>query len=67
MRNASDFDYEKTIAQLNSELNRDIETILLISEPRYSHISSTIVREIIRVKGDASMLVPVEVDLHAIF
>lgn len=67
LRNASDFDYEKTIAQLNSELNRDIETILLISEPRYSHISSTIVREIIRVKGDASMLVPVEVDLHAIF
>jgi pantetheine-phosphate adenylyltransferase len=64
LRNASDFDYEKTIAQLNSELNKDIETVLLISKPKHSHISSTIVREIIRVKGDASMLVPRQVDLN---
>ena len=64
LRNASDFDYEKTIAQLNSELNKDIETILFISKPKHSHISSTIVREIIRVKGDASMLVPANVDLN---
>jgi pantetheine-phosphate adenylyltransferase len=64
LRNASDFDYEKTIAQLNSELNREIETILLISKPKHSHISSTIVREIIRVKGDASMLVPKQVNLN---
>ncbi|MGE5355001.1 MAG: pantetheine-phosphate adenylyltransferase [Deltaproteobacteria bacterium] len=64
LRNASDFDYEKTIAQLNSELNKEIETVLLISKPKYSHISSTIVREIIRVKGDATMLVPKQVDLN---
>jgi len=64
LRNASDFDYEKTIAQLNSELNREIETVLLISKPKHSHISSTIVREIIRVKGDASMLVPKQVNLN---
>jgi pantetheine-phosphate adenylyltransferase len=64
LRNASDFDYEKTIAQLNSELNKDIETVLFMTKPKHSHISSTIVREIIRVKGDASMLVPKEVDLN---
>lgn len=64
LRNASDFDYEKTIAQLNSELNKEIETVLLISKPKHSHISSTIVREIIRVKGDATMLVPKQVDLN---
>ncbi len=63
LRNASDFDYEKTIAQLNHELNKEIETVFLISRPKYSHISSTIVREIIRVKGDASSLVPEQVDL----
>lgn len=63
LRNASDFDYEKTIAQLNHELNSDIETMFFISRPKYSHISSTIVREIIRVKGDASSLVPKEVNL----
>ncbi len=64
LRNASDFDYEKTIAQLNHELNNEIETVFLMSRPRYSHISSTIVREIIRVKGDASSLVPKEVKLY---
>ncbi len=63
LRNASDFDYEKTIAQLNHELNGEIETVFLMSRPRYSHISSTIVREIIRVKGDASSLVPKQVTL----
>ena len=63
LRNAADFDYEKTIAQLNHELNDEIETVFLMSRPRYSHISSTIVREIIRVKGDASSLVPTQVTL----
>ncbi len=63
LRNSSDFDYEKTIAQLNGELNPDVETLFFISYPMYSHISSTIVREIIRVKGDASSLVPKEVNL----
>jgi len=66
LRNASDFDYEKTIAQLNHELNPEIETIFFISRPKYSHISSTIVREIIRVKGDASSLVPKEVKLDSV-
>jgi pantetheine-phosphate adenylyltransferase len=61
LRNAADFDYEKTISQLNHVLGEDIETIFLISRPKYSHISSTIVKEIIRVKGDASAFLPREV------
>ncbi|MCB0623103.1 MAG: pantetheine-phosphate adenylyltransferase, partial [Saprospiraceae bacterium] len=47
LRNASDFDYEKTISQLNQIVGGGLETIFLISQPAYSHISSTIVREII--------------------
>lgn len=66
IRSAADFDYEKTIAQLNSEMNKKIETILFISKPKHTHISSTLVREIIRVRGDASMLVPPEVDLKTL-
>ncbi len=58
LRNASDFDYEKTISQLNSALVDDLETVFLISDPEYSHISSTIVREIIRGGGDASSFIP---------
>jgi len=58
LRQASDFDYEKTISQLNSMLAENIETVFLISKPEYSHISSTIVREIIKGKGDVTNLVP---------
>jgi len=58
LRNASDFDYEKTISQLNAIVVAGLETVFLISEPQYSHISSTIVREIIRGGGDASPFIP---------
>lgn len=64
LRNASDFDYEKTISQLNSIVGDDLETIFLISRPEFSHISSTIVREIIKGRGDASHFLPEEVFIH---
>ncbi|MEM9835112.1 MAG: pantetheine-phosphate adenylyltransferase [Bacteroidota bacterium] len=58
LRNASDFDYEKTISQLNSIVGDGLETVFLISNPEVSHISSTIVREIIKGGGDVSPFVP---------
>ena len=61
LRNASDFDYEKTISQLNHIVGKNIETVFFISRPEYSHISSTIVREIINGKGDASPFLPDEI------
>lgn len=62
LRNASDFDYEKTISQLNNIVGKDLETVFFISRPQFSHISSTIVREIIKGKGDASPFLPPQVD-----
>jgi pantetheine-phosphate adenylyltransferase len=58
LRNASDFDYEKTISQLNHIVGDGIETVFLIAQPEYSHISSTIVREIIIGGADASPFIP---------
>ena len=58
LRNASDFDYEKTISQLNEIVGEGLETVFLISQPAYSHISSTIVREIIKGGGDARPFLP---------
>lgn len=63
LRNASDFDYEKTISQLNNIIGDGLETIFLIAQPGYSHISSTIVREIIKGGGDASPFLPEEIDV----
>ena len=57
LRNSSDFNYEQSIAQTNSSLSY-IESVFLISSPQLTHISSTIVRDIIRNGGDYKSLVP---------
>src|SRR5690606_34206150 len=58
IRTVSDFEYEKAIAQMNHELEPSIESIFILSNPGYSSISSTIVRDILRHKGDVSQFVP---------
>lgn len=58
LRSAGDFEYEKSIALINRTLVPEIETVFLLSIPEYAHISSTIVRELIRYNGDISKLVP---------
>jgi len=58
LRNASDFDYEKTISQLNNIVGAGLETVFFIAQPGMGHISSTIVREIIKGQGDVSAFVP---------
>lgn len=61
IRSASDFEYERAIAQINQTMMPEVETILLLSKPEYSAISSTIVRDILRNKGNISPFVPKEV------
>ena len=58
IRYVSDFEYEKTIADANRTLDRNIETIFLTGEPKYTSVASTIVRDIIRNGGDASHFLP---------
>lgn len=58
LRNTTDFEYEKAIAQMNSKMNKNLETILLYTEPEFAAISSTIVREIIKTHGDARQFLP---------
>lgn len=57
LRSVNDFEYEKTIADMNRQLS-GIETIVLFTEPEYTHISSTIVRELLRFGHDVSPFVP---------
>lgn len=45
LRNSKDFEYERSIAQMNYDLS-GIDTIFLLTEQKYSAISSSIVREI---------------------
>jgi pantetheine-phosphate adenylyltransferase len=57
LRNSSDFEYEKSIAQTNKKIG-EIETVFLLSSSEKSFISSSIVREIIKHNGKFEDLVP---------
>jgi len=61
IRNSADFEYEMAIAQNNKMIDENIETIYITPAPAQSHISSSIVRELILNKADVSHLVPAEI------
>ena len=58
IRYVSDFEYEKTIADANRTLDRNVETVFLTGEPKYTSVASTIVRDILKNGGDASPFLP---------
>lgn len=57
VRNIADFEFEKNIADVNRKLT-GIETVLLVTESEYSHISSSIVRELMSYGRDVSDFMP---------
>ena len=58
LRIVSDFDLEFRTALANRQLDGSIETVAVIADERYIHISSSIVREIAELGGDVSAMVP---------
>ncbi|MDD2436995.1 MAG: pantetheine-phosphate adenylyltransferase [Massilibacteroides sp.] len=63
IRTVNDFEYEKTIADVNRILT-GIETFILFTEPEHTHISSSIVRELLKYGKDISLFVPKETELY---
>lgn len=57
IRTVNDFEYEKTIADINRKIT-GIETLVLFTQPEHTHISSTIVRELLRYGKSASEFIP---------
>lgn len=62
LRNPADFEFEKAIAHTNRKLSK-IETVFLLTASNTSYISSSIVRDVIRHKGNYKLLVPDSVRL----
>ncbi len=58
IRNTTDFEYENSIAQVNRKLYEELESVFLITSPEFAWISSSIVREVHRYKGDVSEFLP---------
>jgi pantetheine-phosphate adenylyltransferase len=61
LRAVSDFEFEFQLAGMNRRMAPDIETLFLTPSEKYAYISSSLVREIARLKGDVSAFVPPEV------
>lgn len=62
LRAVTDYEYEKNIARVNSTLYKGLETIFLLSNPAYSFVSSSGVKEIAAFKGDVSAFVSPSVE-----
>lgn len=58
LRSGQDWEFEQRLHGMNHAMMPDFETVFLATDPRYSHISSTIVREIAQLNGDISSFVP---------
>jgi pantetheine-phosphate adenylyltransferase len=58
LRTSADYEFERAIAQMNRAMEPMVETIFIVSTPALSHISSTIVRDILLYQGDITPFVP---------
>ena len=57
LRTSADFEFERAIAQVNRQMT-GIDTVFLLTTPEHTPINSTIVRDILRHGGDASLFLP---------
>ncbi|MCK4662512.1 MAG: pantetheine-phosphate adenylyltransferase [Bacteroidales bacterium] len=63
LRTAADFEYERSIAQMNKAMYPDIESVFILTTPELTPVNSSTVREIIKLGGDASIFLPKDIDL----
>ena len=61
LRDGKDFEFEKSIAIMNSQLKTGVETLFFMTEAEYSAINSFIVRDILKNGGNASVFLPTEI------
>jgi pantetheine-phosphate adenylyltransferase len=62
LRALSDFEYEYQMALMNRRLDSEIETVFMMPSEAYSYLSSRLVKEVVRLGGSVSGLVPPEVE-----
>lgn len=58
LRTSADFEFERSIAQVNKQLFPDIETVFLLTLPEYTALNSSVVRDILRHGGDPEQFIP---------
>ncbi|MGA3013384.1 MAG: pantetheine-phosphate adenylyltransferase [Bacteroidales bacterium] len=58
LRTSADFEFERTIGLINKAISPAIETVFLLSAPEYAALSSSVIRDILRNRGDVTNFVP---------
>jgi pantetheine-phosphate adenylyltransferase len=58
LRAVADFEYEFQMTAMNQQLDRDIETVFLMADPRHQAIASRLVKDIVSMGGDVRRFVP---------
>ena len=63
LRTAVDFEYERAMGHMNWKMAPEIDTVFLLTSTEHTPVNSTIVRDIIKHGGDASMFVPSSINI----
>ncbi len=63
IRTAADFEYERAIAQVNKAMT-GIDSVFLLTTPEHTPVNSSIVRDILKHNGDASMFLPKAININ---
>lgn len=58
LRTSADFEFERTVGQVNKRLYPEVETVFLLTTPEFTSINSSIVRDIHKNGGDVSIFIP---------
>ncbi len=58
LRSVSDFEGEMQMAVMNKKMRKNLDTIFLMTDPEYAHISSSLVKEVAKYGGELSHFVP---------
>lgn len=64
LRTSADFEFERTVGQVNKKLYPEIETVFLLTTPEYTSINSSIVRDVYKNGGDVSVFIPKAIKLR---
>lgn len=62
LRNSKDFEYERDIATMNQFLDSEVETVFLLADPKYQHLSSSLLKEVAMNGGDISAYLPANIN-----
>ena len=63
MRTVSDFEYELQMALANKSLSDELETVFMVTDSEFAHISSSVIKEVVSLGGPATHMVPEAVEV----